>query len=508
MKEYHSVILPLEDVYALGGKEVFESFRRKKDEKRNLIILPSTICEKIYMTKKTGGAEALDFLKRVDNKKILENSSTIIYELNEGVDVAYISLENSNRDKNILNNNLKDKIKKISNNPIKIITRNSNDHLFYSSKGFDVEEPGFLMINSSIVYEGIIEGSDELYGQLYQKSNGICLDDAENILGRKLYPNQFIKFMGKRRYEFGKVNVKINRNKDGTKITGISDLVVKLLNNEEYSKNYKIGTQRLDNFFEIYPRNMEQYLAVQHGILNQNNEIVFLTGSQGSGKTILGYTTSVALILKYNKNIREKMGLSDKESFFKQIVLLKPNNPMGGKERDEGYLPGTLWEKINPRLQPFIDAHEESSLDIFPFKEMILHPKRENDFGKKRDKKVSDLKLGCLSGYLPPKEAIKLTSSAYLKGPTFTDTLVLVDEAQDFTPLEMKTIISRLGAGSKCIIMGDPFQVDNERCSKDINGLTSAIKHFLPKPQTTIFCLTQNFRIQSSEDALSWKVYR
>ena len=111
-------------------------------------------------------------------------------------------------------------------------------------------------------------------------------------------------------------------------------------------------------------------------------------------------------------------------------------------------------------------------------------------------------------GYLPSRnEAIEITSSGFLRGRSFKDTLVLVDEAQNFTPYEMKTILGRLGIGSKCIVLGDPDQFDNLRCSRDVNGLTSAIHHFLPEPQTTVIHLARNYRNKTSEETLNWNAF-
>ena len=106
----------------------------------------------------------------------------------------------------------------------------------------------------------------------------------------------------------------------------------------------------------------------------------------------------------------------------------------------------------------------------------------------------------------PNKAAIHITDSSYLRGRSFKNTLILVDEAQNFTPYEMKTTIERLGENSKIIIMGDTVQFDNPRCSKDINGLTSAINHYLKAPYSFLMYLPNNYRNQASLDSLSWKV--
>ncbi len=84
---------------------------------------------------------------------------------------------------------------------------------------------------------------------------------------------------------------------------------------------------------------------------------------------------------------------------------------------------------------------------------------------------------------------------------------MLIDEAQNFTPYEIKTILSRLGEGCKAIIMGDPDQTDNPSCSREINGLTHSINHYLGKPYSCLVKLSHNYRSQVSMDADAWKTY-
>ena len=100
-----------------------------------------------------------------------------------------------------------------------------------------------------------------------------------------------------------------------------------------------------------------------------------------------------------------------------------------------------------------------------------------------------------------------MTYSGHVRGRSFRNTLILVDEAQNFTPYELKTIIERTGEGCKIVLMGDPAQVDNPFCSREINGLTHAIKQYIDKPYSALVTLTRNYRSQMSEDAKSWRVF-
>ena len=105
------------------------------------------------------------------------------------------------------------------------------------------------------------------------------------------------------------------------------------------------------------------------------------------------------------------------------------------------------------------------------------------------------------------KPFIFLEQSGYLRGRSFSNTCIILDETQNFTPYEVKTIIERAGEGCKVILMGDPMQRDNPDCSRKINGLTHGIYNYLSKPYSSLVKLTRNYRSVMSRDASDWKVY-
>jgi len=183
---------------------------------------------------------------------------------------------------------------------------------------------------------------------------------------------------------------------------------------------------------------------------------------------------------------------------------------MGGKRREVGFLPGSLYDKIRKQLDSFADAHKKSILgDNIPFEAMFLHPKYSNEFEELRSKEISNIKIGGRAHLPPHWEAIELTYSGFLRGRSFQDTLVLIDEAQNFTPYEIKTIIARMGFGCKVIVMGDPYnQIDNPLCSPTFNGLTHAIQKFLPEPYSGELNLPKVYRSQMAEHAANWAAYQ
>jgi predicted ribonuclease YlaK len=393
-----------------------------------------------------------------------------------------------------------------------VITNSEKYHLKYRGRGMNVQSPRFLQVSADIANEGVINGSEELHAKLHENDREVSIEDAVRIIERELYLNQFVRFMDptQEKYEYARVSGDLIRSKNGSRIVDVANVKLRLLDRREHKMEITMGSERRDKVLGISPRDMDQYLALQYGLFNPDIEIFFLCGSQGSGKTLLSYVAAVDLILHYDKEFAiRRMGeaRASKGGFYKNLVLLKPNEIMGGKRRDTGFLPGTLFEKLEPHLGPYIDAHRESVLGgIFPFEDMILHPKFPNRYGGPRSTAARNKIVG--QAYLPPNiEAVEMSFSGFMRGRSFTNTLILIDEAQNFLPYELKTILERAGEGCKVIVMGDPAQTDNPFCSREINGLTHGIRHYLGKPYCGLLRLGKNYRGQVSEDALAWKVY-
>ncbi|RLE47881.1 hypothetical protein DRJ25_01285 [Candidatus Woesearchaeota archaeon] len=519
-QKYHKILVPTPDVYSLSGAEVFKHLERKDDNDKNLVVVPSQFIEEMEIKTRSnsysaGAEDVLRFLKETIKKSTIlkrtEEETTLVSEVFAGLDILFIQTK-ANKELSI--ESLESKINSDNRLQAKekiLITNDPAKHILYHGKGLKIEDPQFLQVKEDIVNEGIIDGNDDLYEELQQKSSdGVQLDEATELLDRQLYINQFIRFRAQNSYQYARVTAQLERNKSGSRIISTKNEKVKLLSPQEYKKKIAISRHYMNDILGIKPRDMEQYIALEYGLMNKNVELFFLCGAQGSGKTLLAYVAAIDQILHYDKEIREKRGSApDKKSgFFEKIVLLKPTEIFGGKRRDIGALPGNLYQKLKPHLGSYLDAHRESSLSkLFPFEELLLHPKFENDFGGPRSENLKELKIRG-EAFLPNNtEAIEMTYSGHVRGRSFRNTLILVDEAQNFTPYELKTIIERTGEGCKIVLMGDPAQVDNPFCSREINGLTHAIKQYIDKPYSALVTLTRNYRSQMSEDAKSWRVF-
>ncbi|MGI9526475.1 MAG: PhoH family protein, partial [Weeksellaceae bacterium] len=184
--------------------------------------------------------------------------------------------------------------------------------------------------------------------------------------------------------------------------------------------------------FGIKPRNAEQAFAM-HAILNPNIKLVALHGVAGTGKTLI----ALAAALEQRRS-------------YKQIYLARPIVPLSNK--DIGYLPGDIKSKIDPYMQPLWDNLK-----------FIQYQYNEND----KEYKQINMML--------EQDKLMITPLAYIRGRSLSDVIFIVDEAQNLTPHEIKTIITRAGENSKFIFTGDIKQIDTPYLDELSNGLSYVV---------------------------------
>ncbi|HWI60025.1 MAG TPA: PhoH family protein [Bacillota bacterium] len=185
----------------------------------------------------------------------------------------------------------------------------------------------------------------------------------------------------------------------------------------------------------IKPRNREQHFAFD-ALLDERIKLVTLMGKAGTGKTLLAMAAGL------------KRTVLDRE--FRRLVVARPTISMG---KELGFLPGSLEEKLAPWMQPIHDALEM----------------------------LSDLNMGHehrRSGDLMRSGSIVVEALSYIRGRSIANQFMVIDEAQNLTPLEAKTIITRVGNGTKVVLTGDPYQIDNPYVDSSSNGFNYVVSRF------------------------------
>ncbi len=214
--------------------------------------------------------------------------------------------------------------------------------------------------------------------------------------------------------------------------------------NKSVLSTYEEETQTLRRVnksvaFNVVPKNSEQAFALD-AVLNPNIKLVSLQGVAGTGKTLL----SIAGALEQRRN-------------FHQIYIARPIVPLSNK--DIGYLPGDIKSKLNPYMEPLWD-----NLKFIK----SLYGEKEKEF-KQIDEMIE-------------KEKIVVCPLAYIRGRSLSNVFFIVDEAQNLTPHEVKTIITRAGENTKIIFTGDVHQIDTPYLDAQSNGLSYMIDKLQGNP--------------------------
>lgn len=188
-----------------------------------------------------------------------------------------------------------------------------------------------------------------------------------------------------------------------------------------------------DPVWGISPRNAQQKMALEL-LLNDDIPLVTLTGKAGTGKTLLSLAAG---LLK-----------TEDEHIYKKLLIARPVVPMG---KDIGYLPGEKEEKLRPWMQPIYDNLE-----------YLFDTKSPGDIDR----------------ILDGMGSIQVEALTYIRGRSIPGQFIIIDEAQNLSKHEVKTIITRVGEGSKIVLMGDPEQIDHPYLDATSNGLTYVVERF------------------------------
>jgi len=211
-----------------------------------------------------------------------------------------------------------------------------------------------------------------------------------------------------------------------------------------------------EGIWGIKPRNREQHFAFD-ALLDDKIKLVTLMGKAGTGKTLMAMAAGL------------KRSVVDRE--YRRLVVARPTISMG---KELGFLPGSLEEKLAPWMQPIHDT-----LELLGDLNMGHESRRSADLIR--------------SG------TIVIEALSYIRGRSIANQFMIIDEAQNLTPLEVKTIVTRVGQGTKIVLTGDPYQIDNPYVDSSSNGFNYIVSKFRGQPTAAHVELQRGERSELAE---------
>ena len=228
-----------------------------------------------------------------------------------------------------------------------------------------------------------------------------------------------------------------------------------------YSKT-KLGVVPLipmrEGIWGIYPKNMEQQFALD-ALLNDDVKLVSLVGKAGTGKTLLAIAAGLEMTINQEK--------------YSRLLVSRPIQPMG---KDLGYLPGDVNDKLGPWMQP-----------IFDNMDFLFDQRRAGNSSSYED--------------LMDHGLLHIEPLTYIRGRSIPGQYLIVDEAQNISPHEVKTIVTRAGEGTKIVLTGDPQQIDSPYLDEINNGLAYVVERLKTEDIIAHSTLTVGERSVLSETA-------
>lgn len=269
---------------------------------------------------------------------------------------------------------------------------------------------------------------DYVEGQIVKDTSYVYTGTASHLVDEQVID----RFYSKENIILEKDEIKLYPNQFVMLVSNSNEKKTALARFVNYSTPLQRVPQKIDGIWGVHPKNKEQAFALNL-LMNPEIDIVTLVGKAGSGKTLC----AIAAALEQTMN---------GDSIYKRVIVSRPIQPLG---KDIGYLPGTMEEKMNPWLAPIEDNLR---------------------FLMGNDKETLQMYMD--------NGTIEIEALTYIRGRSIANAFIIIDEAQNLTIHELKTIVTRVGEGTKIILTGDIEQIDNVYTDETSNGLTHAVEKF------------------------------
>lgn len=393
-----------------------------KKFQKNDVIIPLIVLEELDALKRRTdelGKNAREVVRYIDSLK-----SKNLGNFNDGIEI-----EEGPKIKIFLD----PKTKEFSDFPLSL-DRNSNK-ILYICHILKKEKQRVILVSKDFVT------------RVKAEAMSVEAEDYENlkVLYKKMYK-------GLKTLETSKAEIDLfykdgSISKDDTSFLPNEYCILKSKERSSAVCKFNHNTNKLEPLIEIkrgvwgvHPLNVEQKCVIDL-LLRDDIKLITLLGAAGSGKTLLALACGMKKVFD--------------EGVYSKILVSRPIVPLG---KDIGYLPGTKEEKLFTWMQPIYDNLE-----------ILLQLAN----GEGNDKTALD--------WIMQSKKLEMEAVTYIRGRTLPKVFMIIDEAQNLTPHEVKTIISRAGHGTKVILTGDPTQIDNPYLDQDSNGLTYTVSRFQDK---------------------------
>jgi PhoH-like ATPase len=220
----------------------------------------------------------------------------------------------------------------------------------------------------------------------------------------------------------------------------------------------QLASEERSGAWRIVPRNREQLFAMD-ALLDDSIQLVTLVGKAGTGKTLLAVAASLYKTVD--------------ENVYTRVLVSRPTLPLG---KDIGFLPGTVEEKLGPWMYPIADNVE-----------LIMRQGNRSNRTLRGFRELVDMGI------------LVVEPLAFIRGRSIHNQFLIIDEAQNLTPHEIKTIITRAGDGTKIVVTGDPYQIDNPYIDSSSNGLTYVVERLKEQGITAHITFTKGERSPLSD---------
>jgi len=418
------------------------------------LVIPITVVEELDRFKKDlndTGRNARNVSRQLDRLRKkgslstgvdLSQGGSVRISMPRGDEVLPAGFGGSSNDNLILATVL-DLARRHAEGQVVLVTRDTNMRIKADALGIPAEDYEHAHIDIDETYSGTCELAlpGEIISAAYDQGwAGMTAEEAEE---NGLVSHQFV----------------VARNVENPGQTA-------LLRYDQRRARLRLVGRHKEGVWGIFARNKEQLFALDL-LLDDSVSMVTLDGVAGTGKTLLAIACGLKMVAD--------------EQRYRRLLVSRPIFPLG---RDLGFLPGDIGEKLNPWMKP-----------IFDNLELLLGSADERaDRGPRSSSRNAP-------SYVPllDQGILEVEPLTYIRGRSLPRQYLVVDEAQNLTPHEVKTVVTRAGEGTKVVLTGDPYQIDNPYVDATSNGLTYVVERFKDSPAAGHVTLRKGERSQLAE---------